>query len=141
MSLSIKNLLGVICGLLVGSITNMGIVVLGSFLFPPEIKGLDTSTVEGLNEYMMHVRPVDLFIPLLAHALGTFAGVIIAGMIAPSTMRVAMLIALFFMAGGVYMVIKVQAPLWFEISDLTIAYIPVAWVAEKIIRKKTESPQ
>lgn len=138
MSQSIKNFLGVVCGMLVGSIANMSIIVIGSLLVPPQIGAYDNSTTEGLNAMMLSMRPIDFLFPFLAHALGTFIGAIIAGLIAVRTLRASMLIGAFFMAGGIYMVVKVNAPMWFEICDLLLAYLPTAWLAAKIIRKKPE---
>ena len=56
----VKNILAVIAGLLVGSIVNMGIVMIsGSIIAPPE--GGDITTMEGLKATMHLFEPKHLF--------------------------------------------------------------------------------
>jgi hypothetical protein len=49
----------------------------------------------------------------------------------PSLKR-AMVPGILFLAGGVLMVVILDAPLWFEITDLVLAYIPMAWLGFKL---------
>jgi len=95
---------------LVGSLLNMGTIVLGSSLLP--------------------------LVPFVAHALGTLAGAWIAALVARrvGTVRVAAgAIALLFLAGGIGAVGMIPAaPLWFDVLDLAGAYLPMAWLGARL---------
>jgi hypothetical protein len=41
----------------------------------------------------------------------------------------AMGIGVFFLAGGIANVFLLPSPTWFTIVDLSLAYIPMAWIA------------
>jgi len=135
----IKNILAVISGLVIGSIVNMGIIMIsGSIIPPPE--GADVTTMEGLAESMHLFSAKNFIFPFLAHAIGTLAGAIAAAKIAAShKMKFALLIAVFFLAGGIKMVLDLPSPLWFNILDLTIAYIPMAYLGGKLVSKNSAS--
>jgi hypothetical protein len=47
-----------------------------------------------------------------------------------------MLIAGLFFAGGLYMVFILPAPLWFDLTDLIIAYFPMAFIGYKLAKRK-----
>jgi hypothetical protein len=128
----LKNTLAVAAGLLSGSAVNMGMIMIsGSIIPPPE--GADVTTMEGLQEAMHLFSPRHFLMPFLAHALGTFAGAWIAAKIAAShKMILAVVIGCFFLAGGITNVILLPSPLWFTIADLTLAYIPMAFLAGRV---------
>jgi len=124
----IRNILAVIAGLVFGSVVNMGIVMLsGSIIPPPE--GGDVTTTEGLAATMHLFGPQHYIMPFLAHALGTLAGAMAAALIAAShRLTYALAIGVFFLIGGSYMVYVLPAPLWFEVLDLTVAYLPMGYL-------------
>ena len=74
MNSTVKNILAVISGLILGSAVNMGIIMIsGSIIPPPE--GADVTTMEGLKEAMHLFQPKHFVFPFLAHAIGTCIGV------------------------------------------------------------------
>ena len=123
-----KNVLAVIAGVVVGSVVNMGLINLGPILIPlPE--GADMSTPESLRESMKLFTPANWLVPFLAHALGTFVGALVAAKVAASHPLIfAMGIAAFFLLGGITMVYMVGGPLWFILSDLLLAYLPMGYL-------------
>ncbi|HSP12510.1 MAG TPA: hypothetical protein VLO29_08280 [Salegentibacter sp.] len=128
----IKNIIAVIVGLIVGSVVNMGIIMIGGVLIPPP-NGADVSSMEGLRETMHLFEPKHFIMPFLAHALGTLAGAFIAAKIAATRkMLMAIIIGLFFLAGGIYSAVLLQGPTWFHLVDLVIAYIPMALLGWKL---------
>lgn len=131
----LKNSLAVIAGLVIGSAVNMGIIMIsGSIIPPPE--GADTATMEGLKAAMHLFEPKHFMFPFLAHALGTGVGAFMAALIAANhKMRFAMAIGVFFLIGGVSMAVMVPAPLWFNVLDLTFAYMPMAWLGWRLTKK------
>ena len=127
----VKNILAVIAGLLVGSIVNMGIVMIsGSIIAPPE--GGDITTMEGLKATMHLFEPKHFIFPFLAHAIGTLVGAFVAAKIAATKkMTMALLIGVFFFIGGAINVSMLGGPLWFTVLDLVTAYIPMAYLGGK----------
>jgi hypothetical protein len=125
----VKNILAVIVGLVAGSAVNMGIIMIsGSIIPPPE--GADNTTMEGLKASMHLFQPKHFLFPFLAHSLGTFVGALLAAIIAANRkMLFAMVIGVFFLAGGIINVIMLPSPLWFTVVDLVLAYIPMAYFA------------
>jgi hypothetical protein len=72
--------------------------------------------------------------PFLAHALGTFAGALFAALIAANhKMKFALGIGVFFLIGGIANICMLPSPLWFTALDLIGAYIPMGYIAGKII--------
>jgi len=128
MSPIIRNILAVIAGLVIGSVVNMGIIMLsGSIIPPPE--GGDVTSHEGLAASMHLFGPQHYIMPFLAHALGTLAGAMVAALIAAShRLTFALFIGGFFLIGGSYMAYLLPAPLWFEVLDLTVAYLPMGYL-------------
>ena len=83
--------------------------------------------------------PIAVFfppLPFLAHAIGTLIGAMIALWFSNRSVVLAYVVGVFFLIGGITMVYMLpESPLWFDVFDLTLAYIPMAWVATKIIKK------
>ncbi len=128
MNPTVRNVLAVIVGFVVGSAVNLGLVNLGMAVVPlPE--GSDTSTMEGLREAMASFTPANFVFPFLAHALGTLAGAFVAAKIAAShAMIFAIGIGAFFMLGGLTMIAMCGGPVWFIAADLLLAYIPMGYL-------------
>lgn len=131
----LRNILAVVAGLLVGGMVNMGLIMIsGSVIAPPD--GADVTTTEGLKASMHLFEPKHFIFPFLAHALGTLVGAWIAAMIAVKRkMRVAMIVGIFFLAGGIANVIMLPSPLWYTLTDLILAYIPMAYIGRKLAGK------
>ena len=125
----IRNVAAVVAGLVAGSVVNMAIVALGPMLVPPPA-GVDVSTPEGLAAGIHLFETRHFLSPFLAHALGTFAGALVAWLVAGSRKDVfALMIGLIFLVGGVAAAFMIPAPAWFIAADLVLAYLPMAWLA------------
>lgn len=132
----VRNILAVIAGLIFGSAINMGIIAISSSIIPPP-EGADVTTMDGLKASMHLFEPRHFIFPFLAHAIGTLVGAIIAGLIAAThKMKFSVSIGLFFMIGGIINVFMLPSPLWFTIVDLSGAYIPMGWIAGKIVSSR-----
>ncbi len=131
MSPILKNIIAVIAGVLFGSLMNGGIIMVSGSIIPPPDKS-DVTTMEGLKASMHLFEPKHFLMPFLAHSLGTFAGAFLAIKIAAThQMKIALGIGFLFLAGGITNVFMLPSPLWFSVLDLTIAYIPMAFLAVK----------
>jgi hypothetical protein len=134
MNFVIKNILAVILGWLSGSIINMGLVQIGHTFFP--IEGVDVNNMFALAEVMPTLDSEYFIFPFLAHALGTLAGATIAGVVAANhKMKFALIIGVLFLIGGILINYMLPGPKWFAIVDISIAYIPMAWLGGKIALK------
>ncbi|WP_162427856.1 hypothetical protein [Pontibacter pudoricolor] len=135
----LRNILAVIAGIVTGSIVNMGLIqVSGSIIPPPD--GADVTTTEGLKAAMHLFEPKHFIFPFLAHALGTFAGAFVAAIVAAThKLRLALAVGVFFLAGGIASVFMLPSPTWYTIVDLTAAYLPMAWLAGKLVTRKSRS--
>ena len=129
----LKNLLGLILGVVIGAIVNGGVIAIsGSIIPPPE--GTDLKTMEGLKAAMPLMQFKHFIMPFLAHALGTLVGAAIAVAIASSyQLVIALIIGTLFLVGGTQMVMVLPSPLWFNVLDLGFAYIPMAYLGWKLV--------
>ncbi|MBK6504641.1 MAG: hypothetical protein IPG02_03020 [Ignavibacteria bacterium] len=124
----VKNILAFVAGALLGSVVNMLIIMLSSFVIPPP-PGADVTTAEGLKASMHLFQPRHFIMPFLAHALGTFVGAFIAASIAAThKMKLALGIGVLFLIGGITNVLMLPSPLLFSVIDLALAYIPMAYI-------------
>ncbi len=139
MNTVVRNVAAIVAGAVVGSVVNMGLIMIsGQIIAPPE--GADVTTAEGLKEAMHLFEPKHFLFPFLAHAAGTFAGALLTALIAVSNkMILAFAIGFLFLAGGVANVLMLPSPLWFTIVDLAGAYLPMAYfggiLATKTLKK------
>ncbi|WP_116772027.1 hypothetical protein [Maribacter litoralis] len=131
----LKNILAVVAGVIVGSMVNMGIVMIsGSIIPPPE--GGDITTMEGLKSTIHLFKPKHFIFPFLAHALGTLVGAFIAAKIAATRkMLMALLIGLFFLIGGTVNIAMLGGPMWFTALDIIVAYLPMAYLGYLLAKK------
>lgn len=132
MKSKLKNVLAVVVGVVVGSIANMMVVMIGPEVIPPP-DGVDVTNVESIKA-SMHLFEFRHFIfPWVAHALGTLVGAYLAALIAASCrMAVAMVVAGLFLIGGIANVIMIGGPVLFNVVDLVGAYIPMAWIGARL---------
>ena len=72
--------------------------------------------------------------PFLAHAIGTLVGAyFVSKMRVNRTLINAMAIGFAFLAGGVMMVLTLPGtPWWFVVTDLMVAYLPMAYLGYKL---------
>ncbi len=127
---ALRLILGLLLGLFVGVIVNGSFIELGIIIFPYP-KGFDINTNEGMQTF--YKLPLKYYIfPFLAHAFGTLSGCLIALLLVRKYLiLVVYTIGFMFLVGGIIAVIMINAPWWFDVIDLSLAYIPMAWLALK----------
>jgi hypothetical protein len=132
----IRNILVVVAGLVIGSIVNMSLIMMGGEVIPAPT-GADVTTMEGLKSSIHLFEAKHFLFPFLAHALGTLVGALVVAWLAAShQFKLALVIGFLFLAGGISNVIMLPSPLWFNIVDLVGAYIPMAWIRWKLANSK-----
>ncbi len=136
MNPALQNTLAVLAGIIVGSLVNMGLIMVSGFIIPPPPGG-DITTMEGLASTMPLFEPKHFIFPFFAHALGTFVGAMIAARLAANRkIKMAFIIGFYFLLGGITMIILYPSPIWFTVVDLVFAYIPMAWLGGNLITKR-----
>ncbi len=132
----LKNILAIVAGAVIGSVVNMGFIMISGSVIPPP-DGVDLTTLEGLKASMHLMEPKHFVFPFLAHAVGTFVGAYVAAMIAVThKMKFAMTLGILFLTGGIANVLMLPSPTWFTILDVGAAYMPMAYFAGKLVVKK-----
>ncbi len=122
----LRNIFSVVAGLLLGGAANMALILLSPVLIPPP-EGFDFTTPEGLAAGMEFMEPKHFIMPFLAHAVGTLVGAFVAVKISKTNkMVIPLIIGAAFFAGGLSMVLDYPSPMWFNVLDLGVAYIPMA---------------
>ena len=129
MNPTIRIVLAVAVGFVVGSAFNLGLVMLGPSIIPPPA-GVNVTDAASIADSMHLFEPKHFITPFLAHAVGTFAGAIVALKVSASDKPTAgWIIGGLFLAGGIYASTIIPAPTWFMALDIVGAYIPMAWLA------------
>lgn len=125
---ALRIALALIAGLVVGGGVNMALIMLGPSLIPPP-PGADMTTAEGLQAAMPLLEPKHFLAPFLAHAVGTLVGALVGSLITASRRAVvAYVVGAVFLCGGVAASFMIPAPTWFEVLDVVVAYLPMAWL-------------
>ncbi|WP_338759870.1 hypothetical protein [Massilia sp. METH4] len=70
---------------------------------------------------------------LAAHAAGAFAGAAVAARLAPGHGLIsALAIGFTFLSAGIASVLVLDAPFWFQVLDLNLAFGPMAWLGWRV---------
>ena len=114
----------------------MGIIMISGSIIPlPE--GVDPNDIESIRANMHLYQPKHFIFPFIAHALGTLVGAIVMAKYAVGHRELWIgLVGGLFLGGGITAATMIPAPTWFVIIDLVGAYLPMAWVASKLIKPK-----
>lgn len=131
----IRNIFSPIVGIILGGSVNMALIMSSPYLIsPPE--GVDVSNPESIKASLHLFKFQHFIMPFLAHAIGTFVGCLSSYLIAASHKSIFSYgIGFFYLLGGISATFMIPAPLWFIVLDLTVAYLPMAWLAIKILKK------
>lgn len=128
----LKVIAAFIVGAIAGGIVNMTLVTVGPAVIPPP-EGVDVTDMESLKTSMHLLSARHFVFPFLAHALGTLVGALVGYLLAPKyKIRVAWLIGVFTLLGGIAASSMIPAPKVFIAVDLIFAYLPMAWLAIKL---------
>lgn len=134
----LRNFLAVVAGMILGSIVNMGIILVSNNIIPLPA-GVVTTDQESLKAMMHLFSPKHFIMPFLAHAFGTFAGAFVAALLAvKNKMRSALIIGFLFMSGGISEIVMLPSPLWFSLTDALGAYLPMAYLAAVLVEHKIQ---
>jgi hypothetical protein len=127
----LRNILVAICAAFLGATANMALIISGGYVIAPPL-GVDLNTAEGLAAGMHLMEPRHFLFPFLAHAVGSLVGAfVVARFAATRHMQLAMIITSLFFVGGLQMVLELPSPMWFNVTDLVLAYYPMGLLGYK----------
>ena len=136
----LRNVLAIVGGIVAGAVVNGALITLSASLIPAP-PGVDVTNTESLAKGMHLFEPRHFAMPFLAHALGTFFGGLAAYLMASSHKpRIAYVIGVVFLCGGVAASFMIPAPGWFMALDLALAYLPMAWLAIRAGSRMQSNP-
>ena len=125
MKQTLKNIAIVILGIIVGMIVNIGLIILGGVIFPP------SENFEAMNAMNWDFKY--FIFPFLAHSIGTLSGALIVSKLSnKSSIILPLIVGLYFLMGGIYMITILPAPMWFVLLDVILGYIPMALLGWKL---------
>lgn len=128
----IRNVLAVAAGFILGSVVNMGLIMVSGSIIPPP-NGVDPNDIESIKASIHLYTPVHFLFPFLAHALGTLAGAYLAARLGATRKPIlALIIGIIFLLGGIAAANMIPAPSWFVVVDLFLAYLPMAWLGGRL---------
>ena len=131
------NLVALFAGVVAGSVLNGALIAASPHVIPPPA-GVDGSNLDSLKAGIHLFEAKHFVFPFLAHALGTFAGAFVAFLVAATRREVlAWALGFVFLTGGIAASFMIPAPVAFIVLDLTLAYLPMAWLAIRLGRKLT----
>jgi len=93
--------------------------------------------MEGLKAAVPFLEAKHYLFPFLAHAIGTLiSAVLISRFLKSQQFVFSMMAGILFLMAGVAMVIMLPGtPIWFILVDLIVAYIPMAYLGYKLVKK------
>ena len=133
----IRNILAVIAGWIVGSIINGGIISIYPSVVPLPKEIIPGDMQSLVNNVHLLELPHLLFV-FLAHALGALFGAFAAVKIGVSHHKtLALVIGGLFLLGGIAVNAMLNfTPMWFSVTDILLAYLPMALIGLYLAKRK-----
>ena len=132
----LRNILAVLAGYAAFTVLNIGLILLGLQIIPmPE--GIDPMDPESIKAGMKLFSLPNFIVPFIAHAGSTLVGAFTAAMIGiDKKMILAYIIGGLALMGGISAVYQIGGPIWFQVLDLVVAYIPMAYLGGTLATRK-----
>ena len=106
-------------------IVNIGLIIIGGIIFP---LAESFEPMNGINWDLKY-----FIFPFLAHSVGTLSGSFLVSKLSRnSNIIFPLIVGLYFLSGGIYMVTILPAPMWFVFLDLIVCYIPMSLIGWRI---------
>jgi hypothetical protein len=132
MSPILRNILAVLIGAVACVFLNGLLLGLMMKLIPPP-EGFDVNIPSTFSL----LQPKHLMAPLVAHAVPSLIGGLIAALIAAThKMTFALVVGGLHLVGGIMAAFMIPAPTWFIALDLIVAYLPMAWIGGRLVTRR-----
>jgi hypothetical protein len=127
----VRSVLGVLAGILLGMVLMMGIEFVGHLLYPLP-PGVDASDFEALKALLPTLPVGALLLVLLGWTVAPLAGGFAAAWVARrAPVAHALVVGLFFLAGGIAMLVMMPHPLWFAVAGVAV-FLPAAYAGSRL---------
>lgn len=135
----LRNIAGVVLGLIVGSVANMALIRLNVALFPmPE--GIGMEDQQAFKAYIASLPPAAFLMPFLAHFSQVVLGGLVAAKVGKAAPRVLVgIIGGLTVVGSVVNNVIIQPPAWTWIEILL--YLPVIWGTIRLAERMRGAPR
>jgi len=134
----LKLIFSIVLGLVLGSVTNMALIMVSDHVIPPPADA-DMTTAEGIRAALPLLEARHFLFPFMAHAFGTLVGAFIAAKFSPQHKLVgALIVGALFFVGGIMAARMIPAPTWFIVLDLVAAYFPFALFGFALARQRSK---
>jgi hypothetical protein len=128
MNPTLRNVLAVLAGAVICMVLNGLLLQLMMQLIPPPA-GFDPN---NLATYTL-LEGMNFLGPFVAHAFPSLIGAFLAARMGAShRMTLALIVGGLHMLGGIAAAVMIPAPTWFIVVDLSLAYLPMAWVGGRL---------
>lgn len=130
-----KSVGSVLAGVFFGSLTNMAIILVNTYvLFPPE-GSLDLSNHEHMARYVASMPLPGLLIVIVAHLAQAFVGGGVAASVDEDPVRAAMIVGALSCAGGVLNLVNLSAPFWMA-AELPLYFVAARAAAGVVVSRR-----
>ena len=131
----LRNVGAVIAGLIAGSMVNMALVMLNSYVLFPMPEGTSFSDPESMKAYIAGLPFLAFAVVLLAHLGQAFVGGWVAARLGAShVMVLALIVGLLTLVGGIMNAMQLALPSWMYIEFPL--YLVLAWWAGSLEVKR-----
>jgi len=131
MSVVIRGIVAVVFGTVVGGMILAAVEALGHRVYPPP-PGMNPNDPESIRAAMAQLPMGALLFVLLAWAAGAVGGGWLAALIARrARVRLALLVGALLLAGGVFTLIQIPHPLWFQVVGVLV-FLPAAYLGARV---------
>jgi hypothetical protein len=124
----LRNVLAVLVGAVACFMLN-GLLLSVMLQIVPPPEGFDANDVATYSL----LQGKHLLSPFVAHAVPSlFGGLLTALLAATRKMTLALAVGGLHLMGGIAAAFMIPAPVWFVVLDLTLAYLPMAWLGGRL---------
>jgi hypothetical protein len=127
-----KKFIAVLVGVVLSTVIFLALESVGHRLYPPP-SGVNFHDPAAIKAYMAALPVGALLLVLLAYAVGSLTGGLVATLIAGRAgITPALIVGAVLTALGVTNLVSIPQPLWFAISS-TLLYIPFSWLGSRVL--------
>ncbi len=128
---AIFNVLAVVVGAVVAGVVVALVQSLGHQVYPVATPA-DMQDPDAMAALVASMPPGALWFVVAAYAAGSFAGGAVAAYIGRSAqIRLALIVGVLLMIGGIMNIVSIPHPLWFSVVSLLV-FLPAAWLGGRL---------
>lgn len=128
----LKNILGIVAGVITGAVLIAVVQLIGHQVVP--VAGApDMNDQEAMREFVKALPASALWVVIAAYAIGSFAGGAVAAYLSRGhRIRHALVVGGVLMLAGLMNLLNIPHPVWFWVVSLLV-YLPAAWMGGRLV--------